>query len=179
MFVTTHSPVTVEQASTDNLAVVKNDGGVVTVKFLPADTTTLRLRRSMPSSFLGRKVIIVEGKTEEGILLELIRREDERRLASGQTVADSLGSIVQDGQGGSEVPLRAMVFLDLGYSVAMFLDNDDPRINRHVAKAEELGIKVVRWTTGNNTERQITASSTGTKMFFRASRHIRSLGAQP
>lgn len=159
VFVTTHSPVAVEQASTDNIAIVQNKNGISSVKFLPEDGKTLKIRRSRPSSFLARNVIIVEGKTEEGIVLELIRREDERRLEDGGAIAASLGSVVQDGQGGSEVPLRAMVFHGLGYNVAMFLDNDDRTVDKNVAKAEKQGIKAVRWSVGNNTERQIVVSS--------------------
>ena len=158
VFVTTHSPVAVEQSSTDNLTVVQNNAGAVTVKFLPEDSKTLRLRRSRPSSFLGRRVVVVEGKTEEGFVLELIHMEDEQRMIKGQAVAAGIGSVVQDGQGGSEVPLRAVALLELGYRVAMFLDNDDSRIDKHVSKAAELGAKVVRWSNGNNTEQQITTS---------------------
>lgn len=158
VFITTHSPVAVEQASTDNLAVVQNNGGVATIKLLPSDTRTLKMRRTRPSSFLGRRVIVVEGKTEHGFLLELMRRVDEQRLAEGQAVAAGLGSVVQDAEGGSEVPLRAMAFLNLGYCVAIFLDNDNHDIDANVAKAVELGAKSIRWANGNNIERQIVTS---------------------
>lgn len=87
VFITTHSPVAVEQVSTDNLAVVQNIDGKMTVNFLPLDTKTLQLRRSRPSSFLGRRVIIAEGKTEEGFLIELISREDKQRLAELPVIA--------------------------------------------------------------------------------------------
>lgn len=158
VFITTHSPVAVEQASTENLAVAQNVDGNMNINFLPEDTRTLQLRRSRPSSFLGRRVVITEGKTEEGFLIELINREDQRRLADGQTVAAGLGLVVQDGEGGSEVPLRAIAMLNLGYNVAMFLDNDVRDIDRNVAKAEKLGAEVIRWDVGNNTEKQIAKS---------------------
>lgn len=158
VFITTHSPVAVEQASTDNLEVVQNVDGKVTINFLPKDTRTLQLRRSRPSSFLGRRVIIAEGKTEEGFLIELINREDQQRLAAGQTVAAGLGLAVQDGEGGSEAPLRAIAMLNLGYKVAIFLDNDVREIDQHVTKAANLGAEVIRWDVGNNTEKQLAKS---------------------
>jgi hypothetical protein len=158
VFITTHSPVAVEQASTDNLAVAQNVDGKVTVNFLPEDTRTLQLRRSRPSSFLGRRVIITEGKTEEGLVVSLINKEDQQRLATGKTVAAGLGLVVQDGQGGSEVPLRAEAMINLGYSVAMFLDNDVREIDQNVNSAAKLGAKTIRWDVGRNTETQIAKS---------------------
>ncbi|MHB1314122.1 MAG: ATP-dependent nuclease [Christensenellales bacterium] len=158
VFITTHSPVAVEQVSTDNLAVVQNVDGKMTVNFLPQDTKTLQLRRSRPSSFLGRRVIITEGKTEEGFLIELISREDQQRLLNGQAVAAGLGVVIQDGEGGSEVPLRAMAMLNLGYNVAMFLDNDDHTVDQNVAKAIKQGAEAIRWSVENNTEKQIIIS---------------------
>ncbi len=158
VFITTHSPVAVEQVSTDNLAVVQNVDGKMTVNFLPQDTKTLQLRRTRPSSFLGRRVIITEGKTEEGFLIALICREDKQRLLKGQAVAAGLGVIIQDGEGGSEVPLRAMAMLKLGYIVGMFLDNDDRTVDQNIADAIKQGAAVIRWNVGNNTEKQIISS---------------------
>lgn len=158
VFITTHSPTAVEQASTDNLAVARNNNGIVSVKFIPEDSTTLRVRRSRPSSFLGRKIVVVEGKTEEGLLLEIISKIDKFRLDLGLTIAAGIGSVVQDGMGGSEVPLRAMALLDLGYDVAMFFDNDDQTINKNVDKAICRGAIPIRWDIGNNTESQLANS---------------------
>jgi putative ATP-dependent endonuclease of OLD family len=159
VFITTHSPVVVEQASTENLAILRNDSGSARVSFLPEGTgTTLRLRRCRPSSFLGRRIIVTEGKTEEGLVLEVIRRNDTRRLALGQSVAAGEGAVVQDGQGGSEVAPRAMALTELGYAVAAFLDSDDRTVDAKVAEAESAGVVVARWAKGNSTESQLTAS---------------------
>lgn len=159
VFVTTHSPVVVEQASTDNLAILRNDSGTASMHFLPDDKgTTLRLRRSRPSSFLGRRIIVTEGRTEEGMLLELIRRSDTARLALGKSVAAGEGTVVQDGEGGSEALLRAKALTELGYAVAVFLDNDDRTVDNAVKKAEGAGVVVARWAPGNSTEGQLAAS---------------------
>lgn len=159
VFVTTHSPVAVEQASTENLAILRNDSGTALMRFLPDDKgTTLRLRRSRPSSFLGRRIVVTEGRTEEGLLLELIRRTDMARLALGQSVAAGEGTVVQDGEGGSEAPIRAKALTELGYAVAVFLDNDDRTVDSSVKKAQGAGVVVARWAEGNNTEKQLAAS---------------------
>jgi len=159
VFVTTHSPVVVEQAPTENLAILRNDSGDALMRFLPDGTgTTLRMRRSRPSSFLARRVIVTEGRTEEGLLHELIRRKDRERLALGQSVAAGEGTVVQDGEGGSEAPVRARALIELGYAVAVFMDSDDRTVDANVRKAESAGVVVARWAKGHNTESQLAAS---------------------
>ncbi|MGD8373948.1 MAG: AAA family ATPase [Candidatus Woesebacteria bacterium] len=160
VFITTHSPVAVEQALTENLAVVRsNDDGVTNVAFLPDGTgTALKLRRSRPSSFLANRILVVEGKTEEGLLLHSVTTWDKERIRTGLPVAAGEGSVIQDGQGGSDAPLRAIALSELGYDVAVFIDNDDSSVDEHVAAAQGLGINVIRWEKDNNTERQIIFS---------------------
>lgn len=159
VFITTHSPVAVEQALTENLAVVRSSDGVTSVAFLPDGTgTALKLRRSRPSSFLANRILVVEGKTEEGILLHYMEAWDKERARLGLPVAAGEGSVIQDGQGGSDAPLRAVALSKLGYDTAVFIDNDDSSVDKHVTAAQSLGINVIRWEKDNNTERQIVFS---------------------
>lgn len=159
VFITTHSSVAVEQASTENLAVVRSVDGTTTVSFLPdGDDTALRLRRSRPSSFLANRILVAEGKTEEGILLKHIQYWDRQKIDNGLSVAAGEGSVIQDGQGGSDAPLRAIALKKLGYDVAIFIDNDDASINEHVASALAQGIQVIRWDENMNTEGQLISS---------------------
>jgi energy-coupling factor transporter ATP-binding protein EcfA2 len=159
VFVTTHSPVAVEQASTENLAVVRNDAGSASVHFLPdGQGTALRMRRLRPSSFLARRIIVTEGKTEEGIVLEVMDRTDADRLAIGLSIAAGEGTVVQDGQGGSDAALRAKALKELGYATALMLDNDDRTVDKAVAEAEAAGVVIVRWAVGKKTEDQLVAS---------------------
>ena len=157
VFITTHSPIAVEQAATPNLAIVRNNGGTVRVEFLPEGTseTALRLRRSRPSSFLAKRIIVAEGKTEEGLLLALIARWDSERSSAGRSICAGEGVVVQDGQGGSEVPPRMRALAALGYEVLGLLDNDDRTVDKAVAKLEASGMIVHRWATGYNLEKQI------------------------
>ncbi|MCC8907759.1 ATP-dependent endonuclease [Curtobacterium sp. GD1] len=162
VFITTHSPIAVEQAATPNLAIVRNNNGAVRVEFLPEGTsqTALRLRRSRPSSFLAKRIIVAEGKTEEGLLLALIERWDSERASAGRSVAAGEGVVVQDGQGGSEVPPRMRALADLGYEVTGLLDNDDRTVDKAVAKLEASGMTILRWSRGFNSEKQIANSIT-------------------
>lgn len=159
VFVTTHSPVAVEQAATESLAVLRNDSGAASISFLPDGTgTTLRMRRSRPSSFLGRRIIVTEGRTEEGLLLALIARNDAARMIDGESVAAGEGVVIQDGEGGAEAAIRAKCLGELGYAAAIFIDNDDRSADAKVAAAEASGVVVIRWAVGNCTERQLVES---------------------
>lgn len=159
VIVTTHSPVIVEQARIENLATVRAQDGIVTVTALGGSSDRLqRIRRSRPSALLARRVIVVEGKTEHGLLLECLDTWDQERAAVGLSTSAGEGVAIQEGEGGSEVPLRAAAMSEIGYSVAGFMDNDDQSVDKHVAKAETAGVTVVRWDDGRNTESQICSS---------------------
>tara|TARA_R110002020_G_scaffold152794_5_gene330957 strand:- start:111181 stop:112902 length:1722 start_codon:yes stop_codon:yes gene_type:complete len=158
VIVTTHSPVVVEQAQTENLATVQSHDGVVTITSLAGASEELqRVRRSRPSSLLARRVIVAEGKTEHGFLLACLEEWDTERINDGRSTSAGEGVAVQDGQGGSEVPLRAAALSALGYAVAGFMDNDDRSVDAAVVAAESAEVTIVRWDNGHNIESQICA----------------------
>lgn len=156
VIVTTHSPIVVEQAQIENLATIHADNGAVTVTSLRGASKRLqRVRRSRPSSLLARRVIVVEGKTEHGFLLKYLESCDESRVRSGLSTSAGEGIAIQDGEGGSEVALRAEALAGLGYDVAGFMDNDVGTVDKDVSSAETAGVRIVRWDIGMNTESQI------------------------
>lgn len=155
VLVTTHSPVVVEQARTENLATVQSESGVVTVTTLSGSTAVLqRLRRSRPSSLLARRVVVAEGKTEHGVLLACLDDWDEARSSVGLSTSAGEGVAIQDAQGGSEVAPKASALHSLGYAVAGFMDADDPSVNAAVQEAIDAGVQIVRWEPGNSIEDQ-------------------------
>jgi putative ATP-dependent endonuclease of OLD family len=156
VFVTTHSPVVVEQATIENLATVQNRDGEITVTTLGgAGEVVQRLRRTRPSSLLARRVIVAEGKTEHGLLLQLLDVFDEIRGDLGQSTSAGEGVAVQDSTGGSEVPPRAHALASLGFTVAAFCDNDDRAVDGPLADAELAGVTAIRWEAGHSTETQV------------------------
>lgn len=157
VFITTHSPVVVEQSETESLAVVRNDAGSVVVHSLAssAGDIALRLRRSRPSSFLARRIIVTEGKTEHGLLMRYLETWDDDRRTQGLSVSAGEGTVIQDAQGGSEVAIRAIALRELGYDVAVLVDNDDASIDAAIAEASSAGVEVFRWDQGLNTESQV------------------------
>ena len=156
VIVTTHSPVIVEQAQIENLATVQTTSGIVTVTSLGGTSEVmLRLRRARPSSLLARRVVIAEGKTEHGLLLECLEVWDAERTMQGSSTSAGEGVAIQDAGGGTEVAPRAEVLAGLGFAVAGLLDNDDRAVDAAVIDAQLAGATMVRWNLGMNTERQI------------------------
>lgn len=161
VLVTTHSPVIVEQAQIANLATVQSNAGVVIVTSLGGASEELqRVRRQRPSSLLAKRVVVVEGATEYGLLLECLETWDAERSALGLSTSAGEGATVQDGQGGTEVPLRAAAIAALGYVTAGFMDNDDRSTDEHTETAIAAGVTVIRWEEGHSTESQICAGLT-------------------
>jgi catechol 2,3-dioxygenase-like lactoylglutathione lyase family enzyme len=158
VIVTTHSPVIVEQAKVENLATVQSHAGSVTVSSLGgADELMQRLRRARPSSLLARRVVVAEGKTEHGLLLECLDNWDTERAAAGLSTSAGEGVAIQDGNGGTEVGPRAEALARLGFVVAAFSDNDDRSVDAALAAAEAAGVHIIRWDSGLNTEKQVCA----------------------
>lgn len=156
--VTTHAPIIVEQAPLESLAVVQNhEGTVVVTSLAEASEPVQRLRRGRPSSLLARRVVAAEGKTEEGMVLAMLDTWDKGRSDGGLSTSAGEGVAVQDCGGGAEALLRAAAMAEFGQEVVAILDNDARDVDRHVTAAEALGVDVVRWDLGNNTERQVCA----------------------
>jgi putative ATP-dependent endonuclease of OLD family len=161
VIVTTHSPVIVEQARIENLATVQRSAGTIVVSALgDADDLMQRLRRARPSSLLARRVVVAEGKTEHGLLLDCIDAWDSQRVDNGLSTAAGEGVAIQDGSGGTEVGPRAEALKRLGFIVAAFVDNDDRGVDAGIAAAATAGVEIIRWDFGLNTEKQICADLT-------------------
>jgi putative ATP-dependent endonuclease of OLD family len=159
VIITTHSPVLVEHAELSNLATVQNEEGVATVTSLRASSDLMqRLRRNSPSSLLARRVVVVEGKTEHGIILECIDTWDAERGKQGLSTAAGEGVAVVDAGNGSEAVRKAEALLGLGLAAAALLDNDDRTVDAAVRSAQGAGVRVIRWMNGENTETQLCSS---------------------
>lgn len=158
VFVTTHSPVVVEQAPIESLSVVQTSDGEVTITSLgDADEVMRALRRAAPSSLLARKVVIGEGKTEHGLLVACFGAWDRERNAAGLTSSAGEGLAIQDGNGGEKAANRAEAMAPLGCSVLALIDNDVRTADPHVDVAEQAGATVVRWEYDHCIESQVCA----------------------
>lgn len=158
VFVTTHSPVVVEQAPIESLSVVQTSNGEVTITSLGGAGEVMKaLRRAAPSSLLARKVVIGEGKTEHGILAACFAAWDHERNATGLTTSAGEGLAIQDGNGGEKAANRAEAMAAFGGSVLALIDNDVRTADPHVIKAKQAGATVVRWEVDRCIESQVCA----------------------
>jgi len=154
VLITTHSPVTVESLDADMLAVVRSDSGETTVRSVPSLLDGLAgepqgMIRSGPSAMLARRVLVVEGATEEGMLRSLSLAWD----SADSNLAMS-GVAIRSGGSDKQALQRAECLARLGYQAAALLDNDT-MLDLEVASAERGGAHVFRWDTGQCLETQL------------------------
>jgi energy-coupling factor transporter ATP-binding protein EcfA2 len=154
VFMTTHSPVVLEELDINDLAIVRRDmsTGNATVMCAKTDITGFdpqaQLRRT-PSSYLARAVLICEGKTEVG----LTRGLDEYWTKDNREPFATAGVWATDGKGKDEAPKVAKHFRKLQYRVALLLDSDkDPDDSAVLPELKQLGVKILRWKKGQASE---------------------------
>lgn len=154
IFVTTHSPVAVEQLAASDLAVVRcTDDGVVSVHMLRKSSDDIQpMLRAKPSAFLARKVVLGEGRTEYGLLSSLVAHWDSERLSENRPPAAALGVALVHGDGGQQTAQRAIKLIQVGYESAILVDCDDPGASSAIAEAEAAGAGVVKWGDTHCTE---------------------------
>lgn len=154
VLLTTHSPVAVEALDAEMLAVVRSTNGVTTITSVPSELAGLADEpqgtiRSGPSAILARRVLVVEGATEEGLLRTLVEGWDtaERNLAMA-------GVVVRNGHNDEQALRRAECLARLGFDVGALIDHDN-RLDDQVARAEAAGAHVFRWGEGHCLESQL------------------------
>lgn len=140
---TTHSQTVVESCGAGELAIMAPGEGGCEARFVPQELEYLH--RLNPSPFLSRRIVVVEGSTEEGLMRELLQREDASRRARGAATSPALGASLCNGNGGSSSCRKAMEFVGMGYEACLVIDSDDDATNKKVEEIKELGIPVHQW----------------------------------
>ena len=154
VFMTTHSPVVLQELSVDELNVVRRDpkAGVVTI--VPASTPYPGLDvqsqpRANPQAYLAPTILVCEGKTEVG----LVRGLDDLWVEKGLLPFSTAGVVPISGGGVDKAPPIAGYFRSLGYWVGLLLDSDcEPRDTAILNKLTSAGVKIFRWAPGHATE---------------------------
>lgn len=156
VFVTTHSPTALQHLEPEELIMVRSTTGVTDLRPLSAPADLRRLLKTSPEAFLARRIIINEGKTEYGVVLELL---DEWNLGGNPEPAPSaaLGVVAIEGNGGTGSLAWAEQFLHAGYQVVLFIDSDDAATNQMVPDIKTLGGAVVQWEGEHSIETAVCA----------------------
>lgn len=155
IFATTHSPVVIRELVAADIFAVRSNAGSTTVASVSATardvSTAQRHLRGTPEAFLARKVIVGEGRTEQG----LARGLDEWWSTNGYDSFALQGVVAIDGGGKDKAPLVAEHLRDLGYEVLLLLDSDEPPNADALKRAKDKGAIVLQWPDGCSTEERI------------------------
>lgn len=155
IFATTHSPVVVRELAATDIFAVRSEAGITTISSVSATArdleTAQRHLRGTPEAFLSRKVIVGEGRTEQG----LARGLDDWWRASGNDSFALQGVVAIDGGGKDKAPLIAEHLRDLGYDVWLLLDSDKPPNQANLKRASEKGAVVHQWPGSCSTEERL------------------------
>ena len=134
----THSPVVVTELDAEYLRIVRSlQDGTIEVKTIDSDIQDIVRRSSY--AFLGRKLIVCEGRTEMGFCNSL----DNWWHSKGKESFGYLGIVPVDGSG-HQAPKVALSLANLGYAVALLADSDEPPVP-DTAALENKGIDVFLW----------------------------------
>jgi putative ATP-dependent endonuclease of OLD family len=154
VFMTTHSPVVLQELSVSELNVVRRDRKTGTVTIVPADKPydTLDVQsqpRSNPQAYLAPSILVCEGKTEVG----LVRGLDDYWVSKGRLPFSTAGVVPVSGGGVQKAPVIAGYFRSLGYRVGLLLDSDcEPDDTMILGQLTVLGVAIFRWAPGYATE---------------------------
>lgn len=169
VFVTTHSPTVLLHLEPEELLMVRSAGGVTELRPLDDPSSLRPVLKSSPEAFLARRVVVTEGKTEYGMVLEHLDRWDHGTTPEPVPSA-ALGVVAIEGNGGPGAAEQAKQLLTVGYDVVMFMDSDDPKANGLVPDVEALGGTVIQWAGGHSIETAVCAQldEAGLNAFIRA-----------
>jgi len=155
MFLTTHSPVAIRELNAAEIFTVRSAEGTTTVSSVSAtakdlDTAQRHLRKT-PEAFLAQKIIVGEGRTEQG----LTRGFDTWWASQGRDSFALQGTVAIDGGGKDAAPLMAEHLLDLGYTAFLLLDSDEASDEQAVARVRQKGGHISQWPDECSTEERI------------------------
>lgn len=156
-FITTHSPIVLRELTIDELYIVHNYNGEVTIQ--SANDNRLRELeiqgkiRANAEAFLSKKVIVCEGATEVGFL----RGFDDYLVTKAFDPFAYFGVALVDANGGGKVKKTAQVFKQLGYEVAVFADSDaqDQLSDNDCVELKALSISTFVWAGNVSIEERI------------------------
>lgn len=155
LIMTTHSRSVVCECGVSELCVVNNNAGELSVYQLGVEDelndNLQGLIRGEPDSFLCKRIIVCEGKTEIGLL----RAFDSYLYKVNKTRLAHYGVGTALGGGGDKFFKLAKLLKKCGYDTCIFMDSDISAEEEEKRKVEALGIPVFSWEEGFSVEEQI------------------------
>ncbi len=153
IFITTHSPSVIAELKVVNIHTLNSEldgtANMQNFKDVGADSIQ-RIARAAPQAFLVKRVIVCEGKTEQGFL----RGVDQKEEVTNNRGMWSYGVMSVDGNGASSVEV-AKLFKSFKYDVTWFGDSDVGEINNKKQELKDLGISIFDWSDSANLETRV------------------------
>ena len=153
--ITTHSPVVVAECTLDEIIIVQSKKGetksyTLSTQDESANNAIQAEVRRNPESFLCKRIIVCEGKTEIGFIRamdKVISKTKKFRMAyKGVSVAFGSGSTTHK---------CAETLSTCGYDTCVFVDSDRKEDYEKNKSLEESGIPVFQWEEGKAIEEQV------------------------
>lgn len=155
VFATSHSPVVLRELSHEQLSILRRDPTTGNHVVLSPTKDAQSVLRTHSDSFLGKSIIICEGKSEIGFL----RGFDQYAVDTGNYSFEAKGVVLVDGGGSPQLIKPAKEFVRLGYRTCIFMDSDKPLDSgEEQAFVESDGI-VFKWPKSWATEDAIFQNS--------------------
>lgn len=146
---TTHSTNVLAELDIYQLILVNSEDGVTAFRIIANDDATLNSKmqgmlRRIPDAFLTPRILVCEGITEVGFVRSLDEKlqENEKFYMASRCVS------YVDGKGATEALSVAERFHDLGFDVAVLVDNDRPEDEVKKESLISKGISVFSWEKG-------------------------------
>lgn len=149
VFLTTHSAVSIIELNAADLHITRRHPERHMV--MTAPDSVQRLLRSMPEAFLGRRIVVCEGRTEVGIL----RAMRPYWIGRHEGIPpEHRGAVFVDGQGSSG-QTTAIALRKLGYETVLFRDSDVAMTPQQRQAAIQEGVVIVEWEDTVATEHRL------------------------
>lgn len=155
VIMTTHSPIAVAECTISEILVIQSVDGLTQAFSLQsnnddADKVMQAQIRKNAEAFLSKKIVVCEGKTEQGFIRALdnyLSKEKGYRIAfNGVGTADG---------GGSSIFNCAQQLRTCGYDICIFMDSDKPEEKTEKDAFIGDGVSVFDWEEPNAIEEQI------------------------
>ena len=140
IFMTSHSHTTIVELGAEKLHIVRSSGGITNIR--QVRNNLQGVVRSVPEAFLGRKVIVCEGKTEYGFCRSIARHWQDR--CGFQPLAYLGAGLVE--RGGDSASKISLELASLGYQTCLFIDSDKLNsLNPSIQTLRDTGVFVIHW----------------------------------
>jgi hypothetical protein len=156
IFMTTHSPVVIRELTAGEISAVRSVDGVTEIQSIvttaKSPDAAQRHLRGVPDAFLARKIVVCEGRTEQGLARGLDHYWTTKRKLESFALR---GAIAVDGNGNGSAPILADHLVNLGYDVFLLLDSDEKVDDKVLNALKTKGVCVYEWTGGCATEERM------------------------